>query len=132
MKRRNFLKSTGGIALAAAGTGLLVGCTGNATLKSGEILHTVIFDLKYPVGSNEANKFLEDGKKILTKVPGVHNFQVFRQCSPKNNYQYGFYMRFSSQKDFESYNAHPDHVKFVAERWDKEIARFQESDFQTY
>ncbi len=129
MERRNFILKAGA-ATAIATTGLITGCSSSNELKPGEVLHTVIFDLKYPVGSPEAEKFLTDGYNILTKVPGVHDFQVFRQCSPKNDYQYGFYMRFNNQADFDSYTANPDHTKFVEERWDTEVVRFQESDFQ--
>lgn len=131
MKRRNFIFKAGAVAAVAAAPGMTSSCSSSAGLKTGEILHTVIFDLKYPVGSAEANKFLTDGYDILTKVPGVSDFQAFRQCSPKNDYQYGFYMRFKNQADFDAYTAHPDHTKFVTERWDTEVTRFQESDFQT-
>jgi hypothetical protein len=131
MKRRNFIFKAGAVA-AVATTPVLTGAySASAGLKAGEVLHTVIFDLKYPVGSTEANTFLTDGYDILTKVPGVSDFQVFRQCSPKNDYQYGFYMRFKNQADFDAYTAHPDHTRFVTERWDTEVVRFQESDFQT-
>lgn len=109
----------------------MTGCSADTRLKKDEILHTVIFDLKYPTGSAEAEKFLTDGYSILTTVPGVHDFQVYRQCSPKNDYQYGFFMRFSNKADFDAYTAHPDHCKFVAERWDTEVTRFQESDFMS-
>lgn len=128
MKRRHFLQGAGVGLLAATTTGLS-GCTTSAGLKAGEILHTVIFDLKYPVGSLEANQFLTDGIRILTAVPGVFNFQALHQCSPKNDYQYGFYMCFLNQTDFDAYTAHPDHCKFVDERWNTEVTRFQESDF---
>ena len=131
MQRRKFIKAAGAAVTGVAATGLMAGCTGSAGLKPGEVLHTVIFDLKHPVGSAEAQKFLSDGYAILTKVPGVHDFQVFRQCSPKNDYQYGFYMRFRNQVEFDTYSAHPEHDKFVKERWDTEVTRFQESDFQT-
>jgi hypothetical protein len=40
-------------------------------------------------------------------------------------------MRFANRADFEAYTAHPEHTKFVNERWDTEVTRFQESDFQT-
>jgi hypothetical protein len=119
------------VAAVATTSGLVNACRTSDGLKAGEVLHTVIFDLKYPVGSAEANKFLTDGYDILTKVPGVSDFQVFRQCSPKNDYQYSFYMRFKNQAVFDAYTAHPAHTRFVAERWDTEVVRFQESDFQT-
>jgi hypothetical protein len=92
-------------------------------------MHTVIFDLKHPVGSSGANQFIADARRILTTVPGVRDFQAYRQCSPKNDYQYGFLMSFGNQADFDAYTAHPDHCKFVKERWDTEVSRFQESDF---
>jgi hypothetical protein len=130
MKRRQFVQNVGMAAVATAS--LATACASTAGLKPGEVLHTVIFDLKYPAGSAEAEQFLTDGYAILTKVPGVHDFQVFRQCSPKNDYQYGFYMRFRTQSDFEAYTANPTHTRFVAERWDTEVTRFQESDFQIF
>lgn len=129
MERRNFIHYAGVAAITASATGFLHSCSSDTELNTGEILHTVIFDLKHPLGSPEAKKFIADARKILTAVPGVHNFQAYRQCSPKNDYQYGFLMKFNNQTEFDAYTAHPDHSKFVAERWDTEVSRFQESDF---
>ena len=129
MKRRNFIRNTGAVALAAVTTGLMNGCTDSPQLKEGEVMHTVIFDLKHPAGSPEARKFMEDGQTILTSIAGVRNFQAYRQCSPKNDFQYGFLMTFANQTDFDTYSNHPVHNKFVEERWETEVTRFQESDF---
>ncbi|MDR1557526.1 MAG: Dabb family protein [Tannerellaceae bacterium] len=129
MRRRQFIQRAG--VAAALVSGGFAACASPAGLKPGEVLHTVIFDLTHPIGSAGAGKFLTDGYAILTNIPGVHDFQVFRQCSPKNDYQYGFSMRFESQADFEAYTADPNHTRFVSERWDTEVTRFQESDFQT-
>ncbi|MDG0810824.1 Dabb family protein [Cohnella rhizosphaerae] len=93
------------------------------------IRHQVIFDLKHEKGSAEADRFLKDGWRILTSIPAVRNFEVLKQVSPKNDYTYGFSMTFASQADYDSYNAHPAHVAFVAERWETEVARFLEIDF---
>ena len=130
MKRRNFLRNTGAVTLAAVTTGLVHGCADTSQLKQGEVMHTVIFDLKHPVGSAAAKKFMEDGRRILTSIRGVRNFQAYRQCSPKNDFQYGFLMTFANQADFDFYSNHPDHDKFVEERWETEVTRFQESDFE--
>ncbi|MDR0349288.1 MAG: Dabb family protein [Tannerella sp.] len=129
MKRRNFIQCAGTAALAVTATSLLSSFTSLKELKEGEILHTVIFDLKHPEASPEANKFMTDARRILTAIPGVRNFQAYRQCSPKNDYQYGFLMTFNNQAEFDAYTAHPDHTAFVVERWDTEVSRFQESDF---
>jgi len=129
MKRRNFIRNTGAVALATVTTSLMNGCTSSPQLKEGEVMHTVIFDLKHPAGSPEARKFMEDGRTILTSISVVRHFQAYRQCSPKNDFQYGFLMTFANQDDFDSYSNHPVHNKFVAERWENEVIRFQESDF---
>jgi hypothetical protein len=133
MKRRNFLK-TGGIA-AVAGTGMVAaGCVpkGDGLLGETQIQHGVIFSLKHEKGSAAAKKFLEDGRKILTGIPVVQDFQVFNQVSPKNEYDYGFTMVFDSMDDYQTYNDHPDHVSFVEERWMKEVSQFLEIDFEVY
>ncbi|MEK0317148.1 Dabb family protein [Cohnella sp. 56] len=93
------------------------------------IRHQVIFDLKHGKDSAEADRFLKDGWRILTSIPAVRNFEVLKQVSPKNDYTYGFSMEFASQADYDSYNAHPAHVAFVAERWETEVSRFLEIDF---
>ncbi len=132
MERREFIKKSSASALlGGVGVGAFTGCSApSVELKEGEVLHTVLFDLKYPKGSPEAVKFMQDGVRILTSVPGVKNFQAYEQRSPKNpDYSYGFLMQFGSQAEFDAYTAHPDHCKFVAERWDTEVVRFQESDF---
>jgi hypothetical protein len=59
----------------------------------------------------------------------ARNFEVLRQVSPKMDFDFGFPMEFASQTDYDAYNAHPEHVKFVEERWKKEVVRFREIDF---
>jgi len=39
-------------------------------------------------------------------------------------------MEFASQSDYEAYNAHPKHVAFVRDRWEREVTRFLEIDFR--
>lgn len=129
MERRNFIQFAGAAALASTAAGLFNSCASSVGLKPGEILHTVIFDLKHAVDSSEATKFISDAYRILTAVPGVRDFQAYKQCSPKNDFQYGFLMTFNNQQEFDAYTAHPDHSKFVEERWNTEVTRFQESDF---
>ena len=90
----------------------------------------VIFNLPYPEGSADADKFLADGIRILSGIPVVRNFQAFKQVSVKNDYQYGFSMVFTNREDYTTYSNHPDHVAFVQDRWLKEVTDFLEIDFQ--
>jgi len=98
-------------------------------MTNGTIRHMAIFTLKHSPDAPETAKFLEDGRRILTGIPVVNNFEVLRQTSPKTDFDFGFSMEFASQDDYTAYNEHPDHVAFVEERWKKEVARFQEIDF---
>ncbi|TFE30079.1 Dabb family protein [Cohnella luojiensis] len=95
------------------------------------IIHSVIFNLKHPKGSEEETRFIEDGRSILSSIPVVRDFKVYRQVSPKNEYAFGFSMEFENAEDYETYNAHPLHEKFVSERWIVEVERFLEIDYQS-
>jgi LAS superfamily LD-carboxypeptidase LdcB len=86
--------------------------------------------LKHEKGSVEEGRFLEDGRSILASIPVVKNFRVYRQTSPKNDYDYGFSMEFANEEEYETYNAHPLHVAFVKERWETEVERFLEIDYR--
>ncbi|MBK5719595.1 Dabb family protein [Dysgonomonas sp. Marseille-P4677] len=98
-------------------------------LEKGNIKHTVMFNLQYDSDSSEAKTFLQDGQRILSALPMVKNFEVFRQVSSKNGYQFYFSMIFEDQTAYQAYNEHPEHVRFVKERWEKEVTDFLEADF---
>ena len=40
-------------------------------------------------------------------------------------------MEFADQAAYDAYNAHPEHTRFVAERWDPEVEDFLEVDYRT-
>lgn len=92
------------------------------------IEHTVTFRLRHPSGSPEEAAFLVSAA-ALARLPGVQNFAIRRQVSPKWDLSFGITMTFASQADYDAYSAHPDHVAFVQQRWLPEVAAFQEADF---
>jgi quinol monooxygenase YgiN len=92
------------------------------------IRHTVAFTLRHESGSAEEASFLEAARG-LASIPGVHRFEQLRQVSPKSKFQFSFSMEFADAAAYESYNEHPFHQSFVAERWVVEVADFQELDF---
>ncbi|MFH5185576.1 Dabb family protein [Paenibacillus sp. TAB 01] len=93
------------------------------------IAHTVFFKLRFPAQSEEAQAFLTSSAATLTEVPNVLRFQVLKQQSGKNPYEYGFYMEFASQADYEAYNSHPVHVQYVEEVWKRDVTDFLEIDY---
>ena len=97
-------------------------------MEPGRIRHTVSFTLAHPAGSAEERDFL-DAARQLGAIPGVEAFEVLSEVSPKNEFHYGISMEFADQAAYHGYNAHPDHVRFVEERWLKEVADFLEIDY---
>jgi hypothetical protein len=94
------------------------------------IRHSVIFTLKHAHGSLQEKMFLRDAKTALEAIPGVKKFEQLRQVSKKNDYQFGFSMEFANQAAYDVYNDHPNHVKFVDERWKREVSKFLEIDYE--
>lgn len=92
------------------------------------IRHTVVFSLKHAHGSLMEKSFLRDAK-VLAEIPGVKKFEQLKQVNGKNDFEFGFSMEFADQAAYSAYNEHPKHVKFVRERWDREVAKFMEIDY---
>ncbi|ROS61162.1 stress responsive alpha/beta barrel protein [Frigoribacterium sp. PhB160] len=92
------------------------------------IRHTVSFSLVHPAGSDAEADFLSTGARTLSAIPGVEDFVVSRQVSPKSDHAFQFAMSFADQAAYDAYDAHPDHRGFVASRWAAEVSSFQELD----
>jgi heme-degrading monooxygenase HmoA len=97
-------------------------------MSSDRIRHTVVFTLAHAEGSDEERRFLEAASD-LAAIPGVERFELLREVSPKNGYRFGISMEFADRDAYEGYNGHPDHVRFVQERWLAEVADFLELDY---
>lgn len=93
------------------------------------IRHTVVFKLKHQAGSSLERDFLQTAM-VLAKIPTVKKFERLSQVSKKNNYDFGFSMEFASMEDYQVYNEHPEHVKFVETRWIPEVTDFMEIDYE--
>lgn len=92
------------------------------------IRHTVSFVLVHPPGSAEETAFLTQGRAVLSAIPGVEDFVVSAQVSPKSPHRFQFAMSFADEAAYRAYDAHPDHVGFVASSWVPEFADFAELD----
>jgi len=93
------------------------------------IRHTVAFKLVHPHNSPEEKAFL-DAIMRLSSIPGVRNLELMKQTSAKNNFDYGLSMEFDTEKAYEEYNRHPDHVLFVSTYWITEVSDFLELDYE--
>lgn len=128
MNKRNFIVTT-------AAAGLLTSCStiqpSNSTKGNTMIVHSVFFKLKHPAGSETEKAFLTKAAE-LSSIQGVENFQVLKETSPKNSFDFGLSMEFKDQGAYDAYNTHPDHVAFVQNIWIPEVEDFQEIDYVAY
>jgi hypothetical protein len=92
------------------------------------IRHTVAFRLKHPANSVEEKNFMAEAGRLRV-IPGIKNFEVLAQLSPKNDFKFGLSMEFADQAAYQVYNDHPQHVAFVRDRWVPEVAAFMEIDY---
>jgi Stress responsive A/B Barrel Domain len=97
-------------------------------MDANRIRHTVAFALVHAAGSDEERDFLEAAEG-LAAIPGVEAFELLAEVSPKNDYRFGISMEFADRDAYEHYNGHPDHVRFVQERWVPEVRDFLEVDY---
>jgi hypothetical protein len=93
------------------------------------IRHTVAFRLRHPERSSEEADFLACIGRLRT-IRGVKRFEVLKQVGTKNAYTFGLSMEFADSSAYQFYNDHPDHVKFVRDRWVPEVEEFIELDYQ--
>ena len=96
-------------------------------LTPGRIRHSVAFSLRHEAGSDGEADFMS-AISALEQIPGVEAFELMREVSPKNDFDYGLTMEFADKAAYTAYNEHPQHVSFVADRWDAEVTAFLEID----
>lgn len=92
------------------------------------IRHTVVFRLKHAPGSPAEQDFLHASRK-LADIPGVACFECLRQVGTKNKFTLGLSMEFADASAYQRYCEHPDHTRFVRERWLPEVEDFLEIDY---
>jgi hypothetical protein len=96
-------------------------------MEPGRVRHSVVFALAHPAGSAAELDFLAAAEQ-LAAIPGVEEFEILAEVSPKNGYSFGISMEFADANAYEGYNQHPSHVRFVEERWLPEVTDFLEID----
>lgn len=92
------------------------------------IRHSVVLKLKPKAGSLEEKEFLDEAWK-LKSIPGVMKFEIMKEISSNNPYQFGISMEFEDQKTYDFYSNHPDHTRFVEQYWIPNVDVFMEIDY---
>jgi Stress responsive A/B Barrel Domain len=97
-------------------------------VSSDRIRHTVSFSLRHVPGSAKEVSFLAAAQALAT-IDGVEAFELLQQVGAKSDLRFGISMEFADRGAYEGYNEHPEHVRFVAERWVPEVSDFLELDY---
>lgn len=93
------------------------------------IRHSVILTLKSSLSPVDKLQYFEAVNE-LKQIPGVQKFEVLKQTSSKNPFQYGISMEFESQQAYELYAGHSLHTAFVKKYWAVCVEDFLEIDYQ--
>lgn len=94
------------------------------------IRHSVIFSFKAGMSDPDKHHFFDAVSK-LTAIEGVRAFEILKQTSIKNKYEFGISMEFQNNEAYQYYNNHPDHVAFVQNIWLKQVEDFLEIDYES-
>lgn len=93
------------------------------------IRHSVILQLKETINGDQKRAFF-DAVAQLSTIPYVQKFEILKQISPKNKFEYGISMEFDNQEQYDAYSNHSDHVAFVQNFWMNNVEDFLEIDYQ--
>lgn len=93
------------------------------------IRHSVILTLYSSLSPSEKMQFFAAVAE-LKQISGVQKFEVLKQTSQKNPFQYGISMEFESQEAYELYTNHSLHSAFVDKYWAACVKDFLEIDYQ--
>jgi hypothetical protein len=92
------------------------------------IRHSVILKLKNQVSAEDKKAFF-DAVDTLSSIPNVQKFEVLKQISPKNKFEYGISMEFENQEQYDIYSNHLNHIHFLQNFWEKNVEDFLEIDY---
>lgn len=92
------------------------------------IRHSVILKLKDQISTKDNQAFFDAVDKLAT-IPGVQKFEILKQISSKNKFEYGISMEFNTQEQYDFYSNHPEHQAFIQNFWMKSVDDFLEIDY---
>ncbi|MFN8346926.1 MAG: Dabb family protein [Spirosomataceae bacterium] len=93
------------------------------------IRHSVILTLKSDLSPEERQVFF-NAVNQLAFIADVQKFEVMKQISLKNPFEYGISMEFETPAHYDAYSNHPEHTAFIQNFWLKSVEDFLEIDYQ--
>ncbi len=78
-----------------------------------EVEHVVLYRPREGLGEGELAAMAEEGRRSLSQVPGVRRVFHGRRVAGRDDYVYGWVIRFASEAVIASYRDHPTHLAFA-------------------
>jgi hypothetical protein len=117
--RRDFLTSTGKVALAGSTGIFAANTTSNMAAKTNIFIHHVYFWLKNPASDEDRRKLL-NGLEKLSKVKTIQTFHIGKPADTNRDvidrsYSVSWMLIFNNKEDQDNYQVDPVHLNFVEE-----------------
>jgi len=74
--------------------------------------HVIIFNVEN-TSDEEAQNMMQEGERILSKIPGVRRINTASAITQNAKFQYSWLIEFVHPNVIDSYREHPDHVAFA-------------------
>lgn len=74
--------------------------------------HVIIYNLS-DVTDDDAEAMMAEGRRVLSRIPGVREVVTGRAVKQDAQYQYTWLVRFCHEAVIDSYREHPAHVEFA-------------------
>ncbi len=82
-----------------------------------EVAHVIFYNVD-GLNEEEAARLREEGRKVLSAIPGVLSVETGVAVQPDDpKYRYLWDVRFCHEKVIDLYRDHPDHVRYADERF---------------
>ena len=85
-----------------------------ASARWNNIEHCILYNVQRYKDENRAvTAMMADGRRILSRIPGVREVVTGMSVTPDSRYRYCWIVRFAHPAVIDSYRNHPDHVAFA-------------------
>lgn len=82
-----------------------------------EVEHVILYNAAGGMAEAEVAALMQDGRRILSAVPGVRRVVAGRAVADDAPYRYCWLIRFAARPVIDSYREHPDHKRFADQQF---------------
>ncbi|MBP3962675.1 Dabb family protein [Paenibacillus lignilyticus] len=96
------------------------------------IRHLIVFNLREGLGHQDCLDMIDEGRRVLTLIPGVTDYHFGEAVDLAAKYRYYLAIDFTDESVIELYKYHPLHVKFADEWFRRSATDRITTDYNLY